>query len=389
MMAPRLVMVRVAMVVTNGCAPDPRVLRHARWMQETGCEVTVHAFDREEKHPMSQSVDGVRIMRYRIGKVPYGGTISTYYGIRRFQKTVINTLRHEPPNIVYCHDADTLRVGCALKESHDVPFVFDMHDLQHSWVRFAAPQSAIRRYISHRMKASMLRRASLAATIITSSRQIKRDGHPGFVEWLAKHGLQATAVENRPEPPHGLLKTKPDAAWTVGYIGRVRDFKSFDLLVQAIKSLPPAQRPKLRVAGDGTAAAKVRRMLMDEVEKGNLEAEVSGSFAQEELPELLKDIDVMYALYSPHRGNIMQGALPVKMFDAAAHGVPSVVNEACLMADVVETEALGASAPWADPAAIGEKLHSMRATIVAMTDDGEREHQRWLDAMADVLKSAQ
>ena len=43
----------------------------------------------------------------------------------------------------------------------------------------------------------------------------------------------------------------------------------------------------------------------------------------------------------------------------------------------------------ANPAAIGEKLHSMRATIVAMTDDGEREHQRWLDAMADVLKSAQ
>ena len=128
---------------------------------------------------------------------------------------------------------------------------------------------------------------------------------------------------------------------------------------------------------------------MDEVEKGDLEAEVSGAFAQAELPELLKEIDVMYAVYSPRRGNIMQGALPVKMFDAAAQGVPSVVNEACLMADVVEAESLGASAPWADPVAIGEKLHSLRARIVAMTDDGEREHQRWVDAMADVLKSAQ
>ena len=97
----------------------------------------------------------------------------------------------------------------------------------------------------------------------------------------------------------------------------------------------------------------------------------------------------MYAVYSPRRGNIMQGALPVKMFDAAAQGVPSVVNEACLMADLVETEALGASAPWAEPAAIGEKLHSLRTSIVAMTNDGEREHQRWLDAMADILKSAQ
>ena len=48
-------MVRVAMVVTNACAPDPRVLRHAVWMQEAGYRVTVHAFDREENHAMSEN----------------------------------------------------------------------------------------------------------------------------------------------------------------------------------------------------------------------------------------------------------------------------------------------------------------------------------------------
>ena len=68
----------MAMVVTNACAPDPRVLRHARWMQEVGYTVTVHAFDREEKHPMSENHHGVRIMRYRLGPVAYGGTINTY-----------------------------------------------------------------------------------------------------------------------------------------------------------------------------------------------------------------------------------------------------------------------------------------------------------------------
>ena len=52
-------------------ASGPRVLRHARWMQEVGYTVTVHAFDREEKHPMSENHHGVRIMRYRLGPVAF------------------------------------------------------------------------------------------------------------------------------------------------------------------------------------------------------------------------------------------------------------------------------------------------------------------------------
>ena len=87
----------MAMVVTNACAPDPRVLRHARWMQEAGYTVTVHAFDRGEQHPMSENHHGVRIMRYRLGPVAYGGTINTYRGIRRFQQKVVRTLANEPP----------------------------------------------------------------------------------------------------------------------------------------------------------------------------------------------------------------------------------------------------------------------------------------------------
>ena len=35
---------------------------------------------------------------------------------------------------------------------------------------------------------------------------------------------------------------------------------------------------------------------------------VSGAFTQAELPELISSIDVMYAMYSPLRGNVLQGA---------------------------------------------------------------------------------
>ena len=382
-------MVRVAMVVTNACAPDPRVLRHAVWMQEAGYRVTVHAFDREEGHPMSENHRGVRVMRYRVGRVPYGGTVSTYRGIRRFLRVVERTLTNDPPALVYCHDADTLRVGIAMKKTHNVPFVFDMHDLQHTWVRYAAPQSNLRALVSRRLKQRMLQRAAEAAVIITSSQQVKTEGRRGFVEWLAHHGLEGHSVENRPLPPFGERKVEPLTDWTVGYLGRVRDLKSFELLIEAVKALPPAQRPKIRLAGDGTAASRVRAMLMDEVERGTLEAEVTGAFTQSELPELIETIDVMYAMYAPLRGNILQGALPVKMFDAAAQGVPSVVNHDCLMGDVAVEEGLGTTAPWGDANAIGEALLRVKETVVELGATGEREHQRWLEAMKPVMDGLQ
>ena len=40
-------MARICLVVTNGCAPDPRVERHARWLVELGHDVTIFAWDRQ------------------------------------------------------------------------------------------------------------------------------------------------------------------------------------------------------------------------------------------------------------------------------------------------------------------------------------------------------
>lgn len=382
-------MVRVAMVVTNACAPDPRVLRHAAWMVEAGYEVTVHAFDREERHALSENHNGVRVMRYRIGTTPYGGTVQTYRGIRKFHRRVIQTLLHDPPALVYCHDADTLRVGIALHSKRTIPFVFDMHDLQHMWVRYPAPKSRARSLVSRRMKHRMLQRAQHAALIITSSAAVTSEGSGGFVEWLALHGLPAAVVENRPLPPFTDPKLPSEDGWTVGCIGRLRDLKAAEHLLAAVRHLEPHQRPRLRIAGDGVAQQEVHRLVLDAVEAGELEAELSGAFAADELGDLLADIDVMYAMYAPERGNIMEGALPVRMFDAAAQGIPSVVNGGCLMADIVATEQLGASAQWNDVEATALALLECKDTVVELTATGEREHRRWLEAMRPVLDALQ
>ena len=81
-------MARIATVVSNGCNPDPRVLREARWLIDEGHEVTIHAFDRLQNLPVIESVNGIEIQRHWVGNTPYGGTISTVRGLRKFRNSV-------------------------------------------------------------------------------------------------------------------------------------------------------------------------------------------------------------------------------------------------------------------------------------------------------------
>jgi glycosyltransferase involved in cell wall biosynthesis len=356
---------------------------------KAGYRVTVHAFDRSENHPLSENVDGVRIMRYQIGKASYGGKISTLIGLRKFSRRVRDTLLNDPPGLVYCHDADTLKIGVALKRAKAVPFVFDMHDLHHTWVRMEAPNSLLRSLVSGQYKQKMLSRAKHAECIITSSGAIEGGFHRGFAEWLEHHGLHSHVVENRPMPPFPEPSASKRDGWTVGYLGRIRDIKSFELLLASILTMPTLERPHLRIAGDGIAAPKVRRMMMQAVEDGKIEATITGAFSSMEFSEIVQEIDVMYAMYSPQRGNILQGALPVKMFDAASHGVPTVVNDGCLMGEIVQSENIGMPATWNEIETVVNALKRAKEMTVELNHTGEREQRRWLSAMEPVLNGLQ
>ncbi len=172
------------MVVSNSCAPDPRVLRSAFWLVEAGHQVTIHAFDRLQLNSKSESIDGARIMRYHLGVTPYGGMSKTIRGILQFTKRVKATLIHSPPDLIYCHDADTLSIAVAMKKSHSIPFIFDMHDIHHSWIRMPSPNYIIRKLLSLKIESTMLRRAKVADAIITTSGKISSGQHDGIEQYI-------------------------------------------------------------------------------------------------------------------------------------------------------------------------------------------------------------
>ena len=379
-------MASVAMVVTNACAPDPRVMRSAELLAQKGHSVTVHAFDRNQTAPMSEMNNGVRIMRYHIGSFPYGAKLATLRGLRAFSKVVSSTLKSKPPECVYCHDADTLTIGLQVVKHTGCQLVYDMHDLQHTWALMGRPNSIFRRSFASRLERLALRRARKADLVITSSGSIEGGTHPGFKEYLAGHGIQSIVVENRPKDREREQKTpEKKGEWTVAYLGRVREIESFELLTKAIELIPEKDRPNLKVAGDGIAVEPVHAHLLTEASRLNIHLSLKGEFKDENLDALIQDVDVMFAMYSPSRGNILDGALPVKMFDASAFGVPTIVNGNCLMGEIASQEGIGAAVKWGDAQRLANALIELRGKVVTPATVGKNQQEAFVQAVERLL----
>ena len=358
-------MANVAMVVTNACDPDPRVMQSARWLSEQGHQVKIHAFDRQQKSSATSIIDDVQIIRYHLGKLPYGGLFKTGLGIRKFQKSVFSKLIIESPDVVVCHDADTLIVGCKLKRKLGTKLVFDMHDLQHTWVLMSNPKSLTRKAISKVMQRKLLQRLKHVDKIFTSSGALEGGKYPGFKEWLLKHGHASIVIENRPETAEQVSLPNSEN-WTVSHIGRIRDLASIKLLLEAVKLIPELQRPILHIAGDGTEYDRVKYEIEQFSDKFALQHVFADSFQKSDLRSLLEQTNVMYAMYNPERGNIADGALSTKMFDAASLGIPSIVNADCLMGEICMVENLGKSVVWGDSEQLKNALLELKEARVKL-----------------------
>jgi glycosyltransferase involved in cell wall biosynthesis len=286
-------------------------------------------------------------------------------GLRRFHKKVSQEL--ENIDILHCHDADTLALHKALPQT---PILFDMHDLQHTWVRYPAPNSLFRKFISKRMKNQMLKNAKRANAIITSS--------GGFSDWLLRHGLESSVVENRPQ---SRIKYPKPENFTIGYFGRIREVQSFELLIEALQLIPLSDRPSLFIAGDGVRAEDVKQLLSKHPE---VTSEIGGSFKHEELPQMMKKISMMFAMYRPDRGNIDDGALPSKMFEAAAYGRPSIVNKGAPMGELCVNEELGVAVDWGNSQQLAEAILSLEGYSTYLAVDEIREKKRFLEVFESI-----
>ena len=324
-------MARIAMVVTNACAPDPRVERHARWLVKDGHEVEIFAWDRDGDSPPRETLSGYSITRTNFGKNSKRSSFGTWTKKKKF----ISSLKIDA-DLLILNDTDTADVNFNGKK------LLDIHDMAHTWPLMRG-NSFVHKWAARNMLKQARRIISKSDAIIVSA--------PGFTDWAELQGVEPVVVMNR-RNPHSLEKSK---AKVLGYFGRIREINSIRFMIQAAETAGF----RIIIAGDGVAVESMLEEFPD--------LDYRGPFNEQQLPNLVEEISVMYAMYDPKRGNIMQGAIPTKMLDAAAFGRPSVVNSNTPMGELCETEGIGITADYGDVLKIAEaieKAHDMEITSI-------------------------
>lgn len=347
-------MARIAMVVTNECSPDPRVERHARWLGESGHNVTIFAWDRSHSKDEKSKHEHYLIHRKRIGNAPSASP----FQILNAKKKFLSSLEGDYDIVVF-NDSDTLSKNNFQTEME----VLDLHDLAHTWP-LMQKNSLPRRILSSRMKRKLNRNKHRFQCIFTSS--------PGLKTYFeGEFGLECIVVLNRRNTsiiPRPMTKT-------VGYFGRIRDLDSMKLLMSSAKQ----GGFNVLLAGDGPCT--------DEVLKLFPEIDYRGAFNEDGLKKLMAEIDVMYAMYNPEKENIRSGALPVKMFDAAAFGRPTITTAGVPMGDFCREEDMGVAAQFGNVQSVIEAFNEAYEMEVSECKGEDIEREIFLSRFETIFTS--
>jgi glycosyltransferase involved in cell wall biosynthesis len=365
-------MARVAMLVSNAHSPDPRVEKEADALAAAGHEVTVYAFDRGREQQALEFAGPVRIERVSPPAPLPRNMLAVRLGLAYFHAAVRRRLVRAPAEILHCHDHDTCAVGLWWKRSGARHagvarglYVFDVHDLYWTWALLPRPTARWRHALAAVLRRTD-RRFARAADLVITATDARVGRRPGAAELYREWGCDPVTVWNAPPAP-GAVPPLP-ARFTVGYIGNVREPAMFGHLVDAIALLPPGERPALRIAGAGRAAGEVGRIVGEAACRLGIEATVSGAFHSAALPKLMAEVSVQYCVYPMQRGHIVR-AMPVKLFEAVAHGRRVIGNADSLMGEWIRDREWGWEVPDGDVRALADAI---RAAAAACAADGGR-----------------
>lgn len=342
----------IAMVVTNECSPDPRVERHARWLGEAGHDVTIFAWDRTHSKDEKSQYEHYLIHRKRVG----GSAAKSPLQIIKTKKKFLSSLQGNFDIVVY-NDSDSLSKNRLLSKFE----VLDLHDLAHAWP-LMQKNSLPRRILSSRMKKQLKNNGQRFQCSFTSS--------PGLKNYFTEEfGIISTVILNR----RNTQRLPRPKAKMVGYFGRIRDLASMKLLMAS------AEQGGFNVllAGDGPCT--------DEILKLYPAVDYRGPFDEEQLIPLMAEIDVMYAMYNPEKENIRRGALPVKMFDAAAFGRPTITTEGVPMGDFCLQEEMGITATFGDVQSVIKALNKAYEMEISECKGENGERDIFLSQIEDLL----
>jgi glycosyltransferase involved in cell wall biosynthesis len=339
----------IVMLLSNAFRPDPRVLKEANSLAAAGYQVTIICWDRSAELVAEETLhSGVRVARIHNVPSAYGIGIGQLTRLPRFWLALVPLIRRVKPDLIHCHDFDTLPIGLLWGKLHRTPVIYDAHEYYadlckprlHGWVG---------ELLYRMIRCAELwgaRHSSAVVTVDETLGDIYRKlnhrvliiGHYPSVSLVD----QAAPVFSRDRL--NLL-----------YIGRISRDRGMLVYLELLQALIERGVPaRLHLAGVFTPQSE-----MDAFNQKTVGLENSviqhGWTTYDQLPQLLLQADVGLSILLPEPRYV--AGLPVKLFEYMAAGLPVIASNFPSITRVINAENCGLLVdPLGDPGAIADTL---------------------------------
>ena len=392
---------RVAMLISNGYAPDPRLQKQAHTLAAAGYRVTVIAWDRLRLYPVTaresapslltetlkawsgrraEPPEAVSVVRVRV-PAGYRTGRPLLTKMPRFWRQAFHELRRMRPDVIHACDLDTLPVAYLYRQLTGTPVIYDAREFYAGMVQanvgsiMSRALDALDGWLTPRVDAVLAVGERLAA------RQRALGGRVWIVpnaQALPPAELTAAA---RPLIREGL--GMPDDALLVVYVGYLTPDRLLTPLLDAVSALPDVW---LLIGGIGPQADVVASYA---ARCSRIHA--LGWVPVDDVVAVVSSADVVYYGLDAQNPNSYY-FMPNLAFTALAAGRPLLTTPVGEIAEVVQAEQCGVvmHAPTADAAiAALDTLRdgARRAALAERAAALGRSRYNWCAAATQLLEA--
>ena len=321
------------MLLSNPFRPDPRVLKEATGLHSAGYRVTIICWDRSAELPQEERhISGIRIIRIHTVPSAYGLGVKQLLRIPRFWAAVWPLLNQLKPDILHCHDFDTLPVGLVWGKLHKLPVIYDAHEY---FAELCRPRltGLLGSLIYYGIRFAEMMCTKFTSGVITVDEFLAEIFH--------RRNRRVIIIGHYPSP-HLFNHTAPVFSRQVLhllYIGRLSQDRGMLAYISILRCLlQSGVNARLILAGVFTPAEEeaLIRSNLDGIED---RVEITGWIPYESIPELLYKCDVGLAILQPIPRYV--NALPVKLFEYMAAGLPVIASNFPAISHLVATHDCG------------------------------------------------
>lgn len=312
-------MAKIVMLLSNAFRPDPRVVKEADSLEKAGHAVTIIAWDRMVELPADETLPGgVRILRIHDVKTVYGAGSRQVLYTPRFWTSAIREALHLKPDLVHCHDLDTLYAGVRIKKHLGCKLIFDAHEDYPTQMSLYLPGLFVP--LLNLLERWLLRKVD--AAIAASSVYIDKLTRAGFSPVIHLPNVQDLAPFVSITQEQLTLARKElglgNKDFVIGYIG---GFSRNRLLIPLIEAMDKIPSVTLLLWGDGH-----QRQLVEQAIQDRENIRYLGWSPSDQVPLYTCLCDVIYYCLKPDYPGAKYNA-PNTLSNAMSAGRPLIAND--------------------------------------------------------------